>query len=135
MIFKKTNRTLKGKDVSADQSNDDRGVNSISDKVSLQMALAAIILLALAIVSVGYAIYATSNDSKYDLARPGDKDKNGVLGLEDGGSDVRLPIDVSDVKDKRKYLKKELDALKAIPNFSVNDLSDQNIRLKPNVGQ
>ena len=100
-------------------------------KVTLPMALIVVILLASVIVASGYWLYLHSDNQKYDLARPGQKQDNQALNVEDMDADTTSPVDATVVKRKSEYLQKEIGALKSMTDFSPNDLSDQDIQLAP----
>lgn len=98
--------------------------------VTLPIAMLIVIFAASLIVGLGYIMYLNSDNQKYDLARPGQKQDNKALGIEDE-ADTTSPVDEASAKRKKEYLKKEIDALKGITNFEPTDLSDQNIQLAP----
>lgn len=100
-------------------------------KLTLPVALIIVILLASLIVGLGYWLYLNSDNQKYDLERPGQKQNNQALNIEDQEADTTSPVDASVAKRKIEYLQKEIGALKSMTDFPANDLSDQDIQLTP----
>lgn len=100
-------------------------------KLTLPVALIIVLLLASLIVGLGYWLYLNSDNQKYDLERPGQKQNNQALNIEDQEADTTSPVDASVAKRKIEYLQKEIGALKSMTDFPANDLSDQDIQLTP----
>lgn len=98
---------------------------------NLATALTIIIGLACMIVAVGYLLYWNNSDHKYDIIRPGDKDENQVLSVEDSANDKTSPVDAAAVKKKMDNLTKETKALSGFSRFEPSDLSDQSLQIVP----
>lgn len=99
--------------------------------LNLAGALALVIIMAGVIVAVGYILYWNNPDHKYDIARPGDKDENRTLSVEDDTTDKTSPVDAAAAKQKIDYLSKEAKALSGFSQFSADDLSDQSLQITP----
>jgi hypothetical protein len=108
-------------------------LQKIRDKIQITLPVAVCIVLIMAsvIVATGYALYLRSDNQKYDLARPGQKQDNKALDIEDTDADTTSPVDAPVTKRKIEYLDKEIGALKSMTDFNQADLSDQDIQLSP----
>ncbi|MCA9308835.1 hypothetical protein KC973_00505 [Candidatus Saccharibacteria bacterium] len=90
--------------------------------------LTLVMLVSLLLVLFSYLLYLRSDQSKYDLARPG-SNRSRVLDTEDEAVDTTSPVTVEDVSKKLDALDKELRALNGYNTFGPDDLSDQNLGL------
>lgn len=98
--------------------------------ISLISMLMATILVALSLVAVSYFLYYISPQRKFDLARPGDPNKNAVVDVEDIQADTKSPVSIVDAKNKLDSFSKELKALSGYSNFEPADINDQNVGLQ-----
>lgn len=85
-------------------------------------------LTSLLLVGISYLSYLNSDQSKYDLARPG-SGRSRVLSNEDEVVDTTSPVSAEDVTKKLESLDKDLKALGGYNTFGPEDLSDQNLGL------
>ena len=108
-------------------------VQKIREKIhiTLPVAVGIVLIMASIIVAAGYWLYLDSDNQKYDLARPGQKQVNKALDVEDTDADTTSPVDAPVTKRKLEYLDKEIGALKSMTDFNQADLSDQDIQLSP----
>ncbi len=100
--------------------------------ISLISMLMATIIVALILVSIAYFLYYISPERKFDLARPGNPNKNAVVDIEDIQSDSTSQVTVVDAKNKLDSFSKELKALSGYNSFDPAEINDQNIGLQPN---
>lgn len=111
--------------IAVDDVKTERGLN-----ISLIGMLIATIIVALSLVVVAYYLYHISPQRKFDLARPGDPNKNAVVDVEDIQADTKSPVSTVDAKNKLDSLSRELKALSGFGNFDPNDINDQNVGLQ-----
>lgn len=104
-------------------------VNDI--KLTLPKALLLVVGAALVIVFVGYSMYWTSQERKYDLARPGQVVDNKGLDVTVPEEDTSKPIDEAAITATLKFLKDEHQALSGMNKLSPANLSDENLQLVP----
>ena len=97
--------------------------------LSLSAALSLVILTACLLVAAGYTLYERDTNRKYDIARPGQRDENKVLNVEDQEADTTSPVTPTVVKRKLENFDKETKALSTLNDFSQEDLADQTIQL------
>lgn len=105
-----------------DESKKEDGPN-----ISLIGMLIVTIFVALSLVSLSYFMYYMSPQRKFDLARPGDPNKNAVVDVEDIQADTKSPVTSIDAKNKLDSFSKELKALSGYSSFDPSDINDQNI--------
>lgn len=105
---------------------------TLFERFDLTIVLTVVVFIALILVGVAYWLYYRSPQRKYDIARPGDKDVNKVLTIEDDTEDTSKPVELSDAKQKLTTLDKELKALSGFNTFGPEGLSDQSLGLQPN---
>ena len=110
-----------------DNPKSDDGLN-----ISLIGMLMVTIAAALTLVGISYFLYYISPQRKFDLARPGDPNKNTVVDVEDIQADTTSPVTVVDAKKKLDSFSRELKALSGYNSFDPADISDQSIGLQPN---
>jgi len=100
----------------------------ISSKFNLFTGLTLVIVVALLIVGLGYSLYWNDENRKYDIARAGDQE-NEALGVVDPAADTTGPVDKNAIKQKIKFLDKEIKALESLNEFNPTDLSNESIQL------
>lgn len=100
-------------------------------KLSLPSMLVIVLIAASGIVVAGYAMYERDINRKYDIARPGQRDDNQVLTVEEEEADTTSVVTPSAAKQKIEYLNREINGLNNTGSFNPDDLSDQNIQLAP----
>lgn len=103
-------------------------IRSLFARVNLIGMILLVMLVSLLLVFLSYVMYLNSDQSKYDLARPG-SNRSRVLDAEDEVLDTTSPITPEDVSQKLEALNKELKALSGYNTFGPDDLSDQNLGL------
>ena len=101
------------------------------EKLSLLQALTIALVAASLIVIAASLLYWNHPNRKYDLARPGEKEDNNALEVNDEQADTTSPVDETAAKQKLEYLSKELKALEGLGQFNTEDLSNENIQLAP----
>ncbi len=110
--------------VADEPKNEDRA------NISLIGMLMVTIVVALSLVAVSYSLYYLSPQRKFDLARPGDPNKNAVVDIEDIQADTKSPVSTVDAKNKLDSFSKELKALSGYSSFDPSDINDQNVGLQ-----
>lgn len=105
---------------------------NILASISLAGMLVLSVGVALCMVAIAYAMYYNSPQRKYDIARPGDKDINKVLNIEDNTQDdITKPVGISDARQRLDLLNKELEALNGFNSFGQDGVDDQALGLQP----
>lgn len=114
--------------------HDQQNTNTLeanSIKLTLPKALLLVVGAALVLVFIGYFTYWTSQERKYDLARPGQVVDNKGLDVTAPEEDTSKPIDEAAITATLKFLKDEHRALNSMNPLDPANLSDENLQLVP----
>jgi len=113
-----------------DQIPDKNRRKVLPDDMGLATMLILVVVVSLLLVAISYALYATSPQSKYDLARPGQPTDSVVTDIDDQDLDTSEYVDANVAKEKIESLEQEIRALSGYNKFESSDLDDQNIGLQ-----
>lgn len=101
------------------------------DRLSLLHALALVIAAAALLVLVGYLQYWSSQNRKYDIARPGQTSESKALDVTQTESNLAIPVTIDDVDSQLQFLAEERAILEGMNKLKAANLSDQDLRLVP----
>lgn len=100
--------------------------------LSLVQAVIAAVVLALIVTALSISIYASSNNHKYDINRPGSKYNSPQLSINGNTAiDSTSPVTPQTIKDTDKMITDQLKKLSPYSNYSDPGLTNDTLGLTP----